>query len=185
MRISGRHLVRLEVIGRPAVFATASEKGWKAAVTKAVSESGISPASGRFAVRMIFRTPAPQNANEKWDIDNLVKPTLDAMEGVFGRRQWQGREQPADDRVDRIEAEKRQVAAGESPGATIDVWVVGEDTNSAAEPVNIDADPINADWIKVVARMDKIRSQHPELSDIEVRLRAERDHLASIHASSP
>src|SRR5438094_10084447 len=181
----GRHLVSLQVVGRPAVFATASEANWKAAVRKAVDGSGISPTQGRFAVRMVFRTPAPKNANETWDIDNLVKPTLDAMEGVFGRRQWQGREQPADDRVDRIEAEKSQVAAGESPGATIDVWVVDEDTNSAAEPVNIDADPINADWIKVVARMDKIRSQHPELSDIEVRLRAERDHLASIHASSP
>src|SRR5438105_6537425 len=136
MRISARHLVRLAVIGRPAVFATASEKGWKAAVAKAVRESGISPTSGRFAVRMIFRTPAPQNANEKWDIDNLVKPTLDAMEGVFGRRQWQGREQPADDRVDRIEAEKRQVAAGETPGATIDVWGVDEDTAIAGEPIN-------------------------------------------------
>ncbi len=98
------------------------------------------------------------------------------MEGVFGRRQWQGREQPADDRVDHIEAEKRQVAAGESLGATIDVWVVDEETNSAGEPVNIDADPMNADWIKVVARRKKIRSQHPELSDLEVQKPADEPH---------
>jgi Holliday junction resolvase RusA-like endonuclease len=180
MRDSARHLVRLEVGGRPAVFSTASEKAWKAAVRKAVSESGMSPASGRFAVRMIFRTPAPRNSNEKWDIDNLVKPTLDAMEGVFRRRQWLGREQPADDRVDRIEAEKRQVAAGESPGATIDVWVVDEDTASAAELVNIDADPLNADWINVVQRMDKIRAENPELTEAEIRAHAERDQVASI-----
>src|SRR5437870_1070247 len=94
---AGRHLVRLEVSGRPAVFATAAEDDWKAAVRQAVAESGITPPSGRFQVRMIFRTRPPKNANEKWDIDNLVKPTLDAMEGVFGLRQWQGRPQPADD----------------------------------------------------------------------------------------
>jgi Holliday junction resolvase RusA-like endonuclease len=181
----GRHLVSLQVIGRPAVFATASEAAWKAAVRKAVDISGVSPALGRFAVRMIFRTPAPRNANEKWDIDNLVKPTLDAMEGVFGQRQWQGREQPADDRVDRIEAEKRQIAAGETPGATIDVWVVDEDTPNAEEPFNIDADLINADWIKVDARMKEIRADHPELTDAEVRLRAERAHLASITEANP
>jgi hypothetical protein len=69
---AGRHLVRLEVIGRPAVFATAAEADWKVAVRQAVAESGITPPSGRFQVRMIFRTPTPKNANEKWDIDNLV-----------------------------------------------------------------------------------------------------------------
>jgi Holliday junction resolvase RusA-like endonuclease len=180
----GRLLVSLQVVGRPAVFATASEADWKAAVRKAVDGSGVSPTQGRFAVRMVFRTPAPKNANEKWDIDNLVKPTLDAMEGVFGKRQWQGREQPADDRVDQIEAEKRQVAAGETPGATIDIWVVDEDTVSAGEPINIDADSINSDWIKVVARMKKLRADHPEWTDAEVRLRAERAHLASIAEDS-
>ena len=181
---AGRHLVRLEVIGRPAVFATAAEADWKATVRQAVAESGITPPSGRFRVRMIFRTPMPKNANEKWDIDNLVKPTLDAMEGVFGLRQWQGRPQPADDRVDRIEAEKRQVAADEHPGATIDIWVVDEGA-PAPEPVNIDADPVNADWIRVLIRMDEIRAQHPDLSDADVRRRAEREHLASIRTSNP
>jgi hypothetical protein len=62
----------------------------------------------------------------------------------------------------------------------IDVWVVDEDAASAGEPVNIDADSINADWIKVVARMKKLRAEHPEWTDAEVRLRAERAHLASI-----
>ena len=28
--------------------------------------------------------------------------------------------------------------------------------------------------------MDKIRAEHPELSDAEVRLRAERDHIESL-----
>jgi hypothetical protein len=59
-----------------------------------------------------------------WDLDNLIKPTLDAMEGVFGLRRWNGRPQAADDRVDRLEAVKRRPADGEMPGATINVWTI-------------------------------------------------------------
>ncbi|MEU7990096.1 hypothetical protein AB0B56_35055 [Streptosporangium canum] len=65
--------------------------------------------------------------NEVWDLDNLIKPTLDAMEGIFGTRSWRGTSQPADDRVDRIAAVKRLPRAGEVPGATIDVWVIEPD----------------------------------------------------------
>jgi Holliday junction resolvase RusA-like endonuclease len=88
-----------------------------------VTESRVSPqVDRRFRVRIEFRTPDPTNANERWDIDNLVKPTLDAMEGVFGLRAWLGDAQAADDRVDHIEAIKRFCTAGETPGARIDVW---------------------------------------------------------------
>jgi hypothetical protein len=62
-----------------------------------------------------------------WDLDNLIKPTLDAMEGVFGLRSWNGRSQAADDRVDRLEAIKRRPRDGEVPGATIDVWIIDQD----------------------------------------------------------
>jgi hypothetical protein len=58
-------------------------------------------------------------------LDNLNKPTLDAMEGVYGPRQWRGTPQPADDQVDRLEASKRLPASGETPGVTIDVWIIG------------------------------------------------------------
>ncbi len=44
--------------------------------------------TARFAVSLQFRTPAPKNANEVRDLDNLIKPTLDAMEGVLGLRPW-------------------------------------------------------------------------------------------------
>lgn len=119
------YLVRLDVVGRPATFATAHEAAWKRAVREAIRESGVVPVEGaRFAVRMVFRTGLARTPNERWDLDNLVKPTLDAMEGVFGSRAWRGVPQPADDRVDRIEAEKRDVRDGELPGATIDVWIL-------------------------------------------------------------
>jgi hypothetical protein len=94
------------------------------AVRRAVIESGCRPVVARFAVRIEFRLGPSRTAGEVWDLDNLIKPTLDAMEGVFGLRQWRGRPQPADDRVDRIEATKRIPSETESPGATIDVWVI-------------------------------------------------------------
>jgi Holliday junction resolvase RusA-like endonuclease len=116
--------MKLDVSGRPATFATTHEGAWKRAVRDAISEQRIDPpADARFSVRIEFRTVAPQNPNERWDIDNLVKPTLDAMEGVFGLREWGGAPQAADDRVDHLEARKRQVAANETPGASIEVWI--------------------------------------------------------------
>jgi hypothetical protein len=48
---------------------------------------------------------------------------LKPLEGVFGLRVWKGVPQPADDPVDRLTASKRLARNGESPGATIDVWI--------------------------------------------------------------
>lgn len=125
-----RHLITFDVVGRPAPFATAHEAPWKAAVRAAVSQAGVSPPrKARFSVRLEFRTAAPKNPNERWDIDNLVKPTLDAMEGVFGLRQWGGAPQAADDRVDHLEALKRQAEEHEQPGARVEVWVLVDDNS--------------------------------------------------------
>lgn len=123
--VSERHLVTIRVSGRPATFATAGEAAWKEAVRRGVAESGCQPVDGRFGVRIVFRLAPSRTAGEVWDLDNLIRPTLDAMEGVFGLRKWRGRPQPADDRVDRIEAVKHLPTADELPGATIDVWVIG------------------------------------------------------------
>ena len=123
--MSERHVVQLQVERRPATFATGSEAAWKAAVRAAVEDAGCEPSGdARYAVRIDFRLAQATRAGEVWDLDNLIKPTLDAMEGVFGLRAWKGLPQPADDRVDRIEAWKRQPDDGELPGATIDVWVI-------------------------------------------------------------
>ena len=125
--VTRRHLVTLDVEGRPATFATAGEKSWKEAIRRAVSESGCGAVSGRFAVDIEFRLGEARRVSEVWDLDNLIKPTLDAMEGVFGLRPWQGSPQPADDQVDEIRALKRQPVLGETPGARIDVWLIEAD----------------------------------------------------------
>ena len=122
--MSQRHIATIRVTGRPATFATAGEAPWKEAVRQGVAEAGCQPLNARFAVRIEFRLGPSRTAGEVWDLDNLIKPTLDAMEGVFGLRPWRGTPQPADDRVDRLHAIKRLPAGDESPGATIDVWVL-------------------------------------------------------------
>lgn len=128
------HLVTFNVIGRPATFATNHEAPWKEAVREAVARSGVEvPADARFSVSIEFRTPMPQNTNEAWDIDNLVKPTLDAMEGVFGLRPWKGKPQAADDRVDELIARKRTVRSGEESGALVEVHVL--DKEDVSPPV--------------------------------------------------
>jgi Holliday junction resolvase RusA-like endonuclease len=116
------NLVQLDVPGRPASYSSAAEAPWKAAVRAAISEAGVGPWGGRFSVLIEFRTPQQaRNANEVWDLDNLIKPTLDAMEGIFGLRAWNGPAQAADDRVDHLEASKRTADTGELPGARIEV----------------------------------------------------------------
>ena len=130
-RKANRVLFDLDVEGRPATFATSSEKAWKAQVDKAFQAAqpllAYEPATTLFKVRFRFRTPPPGRASEVWDLDNLVKPTLDAMEAVFGRREGNWHRQPADDRVVQLEASKRTARSHESPGAKITVWHVEEE----------------------------------------------------------
>ena len=77
-----------------------------------------------------FRLGEARRISEVWDLDNLIKPTLDAMECIFGLRPWQGTRQPADDQLDEIRAVKRQPKPGEEPGARIDVWLIDADPQS-------------------------------------------------------
>ncbi|MEU4678400.1 hypothetical protein [Micromonospora sp. NPDC023737] len=81
----------------------------------------LGPWAERFSVLVQFRTPEARNADEVWDLDNLIKPTLDAMEGVFGRGELAGPAQAADDRVEHLEATKRTVRSDEVPGARTEV----------------------------------------------------------------
>ena len=112
------------VIGRPATFATAHEAAWQQAVRAAIAEARLRPVtSSRFRVEITFFTAAPTRPDERWDIDNLAKPTLDAMEGIFGQRQWRGVPQPEDDRVDELVLVKSPATASARAGARVRVWI--------------------------------------------------------------
>jgi hypothetical protein len=121
-QLAGSPFLVMDVVGRPASYSSAAEAPWKAAVRAEVTRAREPVRDCRFGVSIAFRTPVAANANEVWDLDNLIKPTLDAMEGVFGARPWRGRAQAADDRVDCLWASKRTVTAGEQPGAHIEVF---------------------------------------------------------------
>jgi hypothetical protein len=125
MRPDKKPFLVLEIPGQPASYSTAAQGPWQAAVRAEIAKNHAAPRDTRFGIRIDFRTPVPANANEVWDIDNLVKPTLDAMEGVLGVRPFHGPTQVADDRVDYLEASKRTIQHGESPGAHIEVYDLG------------------------------------------------------------
>lgn len=121
----GAPLVTVHVRGRPATYSTAAEPAWKDAVRQAVTASGCTPVDARFAVDIAFTLPTPTRRGEAWDLDNLIKTTLDAMEGVFGFRDWRGHPQAADDLVDEIHATKRTASPGEETGAIITTRTLG------------------------------------------------------------
>lgn len=125
-RIAWTPLLTVDVEGFPATFATAREPAWKTAVSTALAawraeRPDHEPAAHRYSVELEFRLGPARHLGEVWDIDNLAKPTLDAMASVLGEREWAGAPQPADDRVDRLLAVKRQPRPGEDPGVTITV----------------------------------------------------------------
>jgi Holliday junction resolvase RusA-like endonuclease len=117
------HDLTVDVEGRPATFATTTEVAWKVAVSNAVGSRDV-PDGLRFEVVIEFRLPVAVRANDAWDLDNLIKPTLDALGGAIGWRRWMGRPQADDERVDRIIASKRPIRDGETTGARIRISVL-------------------------------------------------------------
>ncbi|MGH3614623.1 MAG: hypothetical protein ACRDRK_18940 [Pseudonocardia sp.] len=104
----------------------ANEAPWKAAVAEAIGTHDV-PAGARSQVEVEFRLPVPVTRNDAWDLDNLLRPTLDALGGVVGWRRWNGPRQADDERIDRIVASKRTVRDGESVGARIRVSILRDD----------------------------------------------------------
>jgi hypothetical protein len=76
----------------PGEYATPGARPWRVAVTAVLEATALGPTDGAwFRVSINFRTPAPLRVGEAWDLDNLVKPTLDAMASVFGALgAWKG-----------------------------------------------------------------------------------------------
>ena len=123
--------VSFRVGGTPATFATRSEASWRQAVSEAaqLAMSGDQPLTGRLKVEIDFVVAMPSRKGMGWDLDNLIKPTIDALTPVIGPRKgnWK-RSQPDDERVDEIVARKRPTLDGEMSGAEIAVTVITSPT---------------------------------------------------------
>jgi len=120
--VSERASVEREVPGRPTGYAGGeNEQRWKTAVRDAFA--GVTfPGPARIQLAVHFVLTAQQRGRREPDLDNLIKSTLDALEGVLGERSGTGARVEADDvRVDRIVASKRHGREGEQPGARISV----------------------------------------------------------------
>lgn len=107
-----------DVPGRPGVIGS-HQLHWQQAV-RAAFDGCIMPTHSRVSVEITFRLDTnTQRARNEPDLDNLIKPTIDALEGVLGRRQGTGPRVEADDvRVARITASKE---FSERAGAVIAV----------------------------------------------------------------
>jgi predicted RNase H-like nuclease/Holliday junction resolvase RusA-like endonuclease len=110
------------VHGRPTGYsAGVNEARWKAAVRSAFSGCTL-PAGRRVQVDLEFMLSDDQRGRNEPDLDNLIKATVDALEGVLGVRTGTGSRVEADDvRVDRITASKSPAATNDRPGARITV----------------------------------------------------------------
>lgn len=110
------------VRGRPTGYAGGdNEQLWKTDVRSAFSDCTL-PAGSRVQVDLEFLLGHDQRGRNQPDLDNLIKATIDALDGVLGVRTGTGLRVEADDvRVDRIKAFKRPAGADENPGARITV----------------------------------------------------------------
>ncbi|WP_130013915.1 DUF429 domain-containing protein [Serinicoccus sediminis] len=120
--VSAQDLFERLVVGRPTGYsAGVNEQLWKAAVRSAFVDCAL-PVSCRVQVDLDFVLAPEQHGRTEPDLDNLIKATIDALDGVLGARAGTGLRVEADDaRVDRITASKRHSGAGEQPGARITV----------------------------------------------------------------
>lgn len=113
------------VPGRPTGYGGRQrEEEWKSSVRSAFA--GAAPfVESRVAVELDFVLSSDQVGRNEPDLDNLIKSTIDALEGVLGKRSGTGARLEADDvRVDRIVATKR-AGEREAHGATVTVREVG------------------------------------------------------------
>jgi hypothetical protein len=100
--------VNIQVAEQLSSHSSAHEKAWKDSARAAV------------AARVEFRVAVSRNANEVWDLDNVIEPALDAMEGIFGPAALEGASAGRRRQGRRLEAVKRLPREEEPTGTTID-----------------------------------------------------------------
>jgi Holliday junction resolvase RusA-like endonuclease len=110
--------IAVDVAGRPTGYAAGeNEQRWKAAVRAAFAGMSV-PSSSRVTLEIEYRLDPLQVGHNAPDLDNLLKATIDALDGVLGLRAGSYARTLADDeRVDRIVASTRVASPGETPGA--------------------------------------------------------------------
>ncbi len=111
----------VEVWGvEPGTFATGRGDRWKQAILAKTAGADTFAPGMRLELEVDFVVPVATTANDAWDLDNLLKPTMDALIGPLGTRPVAGaRPQADDERIDRIVATKTTVVNGGRVGGRI------------------------------------------------------------------
>lgn len=109
----------IEVWGvEPGTIATARGDRWKSALLAESAGIATFEPGKRLELEVDFVVPVAANHNDQWDLDNLLKSTMDALIGPLGARPVVGQMPQADDeRIDRIVATKSTLVEGGSVGA--------------------------------------------------------------------
>ena len=115
--------VSFEVAGQPGTFATRTGETWCIAVEQACAELAPLPPEARLQLDVEFRIPPRRSARDEWDLDNLLKPTIDALAPIIGHRPVAGRPQADDERIDKVVAVKRRTDDPTSWGASITISI--------------------------------------------------------------
>ncbi len=120
--------VSFEVWGTPpGTFATANGIRWFDAVRARTVDHEVFLPGERLGVTVDFVLPPRRDSRDEWDLDNLLKPTIDALIDVLGTRPIASvRPQADDERLDAIIATKRRANDGEAVGAHIEVWAIAD-----------------------------------------------------------
>lgn len=133
--------ILIDVQGDPGAYATDRGTAWQAAVRSSVQNSDLKPftAGARLGIELVIRQVV-RRPSDQTDLDNVVKHTIDALEGVLGTRQQGGRPQADDGRIDVIHARREWVSLPEGGGATVRVWRLddqglGRESSSGSDPV--------------------------------------------------
>jgi len=114
------------VHGRPAPFATSGELGWKEAVAKQIAASWGTRPHIEFPCEVKLRFRLPRVKAEATDLDNLLKPTIDAIGSVLfkpARAGHQTRWNTDDHWIYRFVAEKTSEDAHGDVGVEITVGI--------------------------------------------------------------
>lgn len=116
----------VEVWGvEPGTTSTRRGREWAQAILRATEERAVFQPAARLSLVVDFVLPVGRTSQEQWDLDNLLKPTIDGLTALLGVRVTNTPVPQADDeRIDRIVASKRTAARGEQPGARLELRVV-------------------------------------------------------------
>ncbi len=121
-----QEVVVVEVWGvQPGTAATTRGQRWHAAISEATAEREVFAPAERLELTVDYVVPVAVSSNDQWDLDNLLKPTIDALRTLLGVRAVRTTRAEADDeRVDRLVASKRAARPGEPLGARIELRTI-------------------------------------------------------------